>query len=215
MTVRLADVVVRRGDFTLTVDAEFDARAVTAILGPNGSGKSTLLRVVAGLVAPDAGRVLWDGDDITAVPPHLRRIGLVFQDAVLFPHRDVAGNVAYGLEAAGVPASQRAAQVARLLALVDLDGYEDRHVDTLSGGQAQRVALARALAPRPRLLLLDEPFGALDRDLRERLGQEVRALLRAEGIPALHVTHDAVEASEVADRVLTLVPGEAGAAIRA
>ncbi len=198
-----------------SVSLEVGAHESVALLGPSGVGKSTLLRVVAGLVAPDAGHVLWDGDDITAVPPHLRRIGLVFQDAVLFPHRDVAGNVAYGLEAAGVPASQRTAEVARLLALVDLDGYQDRHVDTLSGGQAQRVALARALAPRPRLLLLDEPFGALDRDLRERLGQEVRALLRAEGIPALHVTHDAVEAAEVADRVLTLVPGEAGASIRA
>ncbi len=186
-----------------------------ALLGPSGVGKSTLLRIVAGLVAPDSGRVLWDGDDITGLPPHLRRIGLVFQDAVLFPHRDVAGNVAYGLEASGVPAAQRASEVQRLLSLVDLDGYGERHVDTLSGGQAQRVALARALAPRPRLLLLDEPFGALDRDLRERLGAEVRALLRAEGIPALHVTHDAVEADQVADRVLTLEPGELGAHLRA
>ncbi|HET7902521.1 MAG TPA: ABC transporter ATP-binding protein [Candidatus Nanopelagicales bacterium] len=185
-----------------------------ALLGPSGVGKSTLLRIVAGLVAPDAGRVRWDGDDITDVPPHLRRIGLVFQDAVLFPHRDVAGNVAYGLEAAGMPAAQRVSEVERLLALVDLDGYADRHVDTLSGGQAQRVALARALAPKPRLLLLDEPFGALDRDLRERLGQEVRALLRAQGIPALHVTHDAVEADEVADRVLVLEPGDRGARFR-
>ena len=186
-----------------------------ALLGPSGVGKSTLLRVVAGLVAPDSGRVLWDGDDITGVPPHLRRVGLVFQDAVLFPHRDVAGNVAYGLEASGVPASQRGGEVERLLALVDLEGYGDRHVDTLSGGQAQRVALARALAPRPRLLLLDEPFGALDRELRERLGTEVRALLRAEGIPALHVTHDAQEAADVADRVLVLEPGDAGARLRA
>ena len=197
------------------VSLEVGAHESVALLGPSGVGKSTLLRIVAGLVEPDSGRVLWDGDDLTGVPPHLRRIGLVFQDAVLFPHRDVAGNVAYGLEASGVPASERAAEVERLLALVDLDGYADRHVDTLSGGQAQRVALARALAPRPRLLLLDEPFGALDRDLRERLGQQVRALLRAEGIPALHVTHDAVEAAEVADRVLTLEPGESGARVRA
>ncbi|MFN8157550.1 MAG: ATP-binding cassette domain-containing protein [Candidatus Nanopelagicales bacterium] len=193
------------------VSLEVGDHESVALLGPSGVGKSTLLRAIAGLVAPDSGRLLWDGDDITVVPPHLRRIGLVFQDAVLFPHRDVAGNVAYGLEAAGVPASQRSAEVERLLALVDLDGYADRHVDTLSGGQAQRVALARALAPRPRLLLLDEPFGALDRDLRERLGREVRALLRAEGIPALHVTHDAQEAAEVADRVLSLTPGAEGA----
>jgi ABC-type sulfate/molybdate transport systems ATPase subunit len=189
------------------------AHESVALLGPSGAGKSTLLRVVAGLLGPDAGRVRWDGVDITDVAPHRRRVGLVFQDAVLFPHRDVGANVAYGLEAAGVPRDQQRADVARLLALVDLDGFADRHVDTLSGGQAQRVALARALAPRPRLLLLDEPFGALDRDLRDRLGVQVRDLLRAEGIPALHVTHDTAEAALVADRVLRLMPGERGASI--
>jgi thiamine transport system ATP-binding protein len=184
-----------------------------ALLGPSGVGKSTLLRVVAGLVRPDAGSVSWDGLDLVDVPAHRRRIGLVFQDAVLFPHRDVAGNVAYGLEAAGVPAAERRPEVSRLLRLVDLAGYEDRDVHTLSGGQAQRVALARALAPRPRLLLLDEPFGALDRDLRERLGAEVRDLLRAQGIPAVHVTHDEQEAALVADRVVTLVAGPSGATV--
>ncbi len=198
-----------------SVSLEVGPHESVALLGPSGVGKSTLLRVIAGLVVPDSGRVLWDDDDLTEVAPHLRRIGLVFQDAVLFPHRDVAGNVGYGLEAAGAPAAQRVAEVERLLSLVDLDGYAERHVDTLSGGQAQRVALARALAPRPRLLLLDEPFGALDRDLRERLGREVRDLLRAEGIPALHVTHDAAEAADVADRVLTLEPGPAGARLSA
>jgi thiamine transport system ATP-binding protein len=184
-----------------------------ALLGPSGIGKSTLLRVIAGLVRPDAGAVSWDGADLADVPAHRRAIGLVFQDAVLFPHRDVAGNVAYGLEAAGVPAAERRAEVTRLLGLVDLAGYESRDVHTLSGGQAQRVALARALAPRPRLLLLDEPFGALDRDLRERLGAEVRDLLRAQGIPAVHVTHDEQEATLVADRVVTLVAGPGGATV--
>ena len=184
-----------------------------ALLGPSGIGKSTLLRVVAGLLAPDAGAVTWEGEDITRWPPHRRRIGIVFQDAVLFPHRDVGANVGYGLEVAGVPTAQRRADVEQLLALVDLEGFADRHVDTLSGGQAQRVALARALAPRPRLLLLDEPFGALDRDLRERLGGEVRDLLRAQGIPALHVTHDVHEAELVADRIVTLTAGVRGAAI--
>lgn len=181
-----------------------------ALLGPSGSGKSTLLRVVAGLLVPDTGRVLWGSDDLTHVPPHRRRVGLVFQDAVLFPHRDVAGNVAYGLEAAGLPTAGRRARVAELLSLVDLDGFDRRAVDTLSGGQAQRVALARALAPRPRLLLLDEPFGALDRDLRDRLGAQVRDLLRELGIPALHVTHDPHEAALVADRVVRLVPEPSG-----
>ncbi|MBI1376381.1 MAG: ATP-binding cassette domain-containing protein [Frankiales bacterium] len=184
-----------------------------ALLGPSGVGKSTLLRVVAGLVTADAGAVRWDGADLGPVPAYRRRIGLVFQDAVLFPHRDVAQNVAYGLEVAGMPAEERAREVELLLALVDLGGLGSRPVDTLSGGQAQRVALARALAARPRLLLLDEPFGALDRDLRERLGTEVRDLLRTLGIPAVHVTHDPDEARRVADRVLALVPGERGARI--
>jgi thiamine transport system ATP-binding protein len=182
-----------------------------ALLGPSGVGKSTLLRVVAGLVTPDSGVVTWDGADLADVPAHRRRIGLVFQDAVLFPHRDVAGNVGYGLDVAGVPESERRSEVARLLELVDLAGLGERAVDTLSGGQAQRVALARALAAKPLLLLLDEPFGALDRDLRDRLGAEVRDLLRALGVPAVHVTHDAGEAALVADRVLALLPGAHGA----
>ena len=182
-----------------------------ALVGPSGSGKSTLLRVVAGLLAPDTGAVRWDDMDLVGVPAHRRRFGLVFQDAVLFPHLDVGGNVAYGLRAAGVPRAEAAERVDRLLALVDLPGYAGRRVDTLSGGQAQRVALARALAPEPRLLLLDEPFGALDRELRDRLGAEVRALLRELGIPALHVTHDPAEAAAVADRVARLDWGPTGA----
>ena len=192
------------------VDLEVAAHESVALLGPSGSGKSTLLRVVAGLLHPDSGRVVWGGTDLTGMPAHRRRIGLVFQDAVLFPHRDVAGNVAYGLEPLGLSAADRRARVVELLALVDLAGYGDRAVDTLSGGQAQRVALARALAPRPRLLLLDEPFGALDRELRDRLGTQVRGLLRELGIPALHVTHDPHEAGLVADRTVRLVPGPNG-----
>jgi thiamine transport system ATP-binding protein len=177
---------------------------VVALLGPSGAGKSTLLSVIAGVLAPESGTVSWDGAELTAVPAHLRRFGLVFQDPLLFGHLDVAGNVGYGLRLSRAPASERAAEVNRLLDLVRLPGTGHRDVATLSGGEAQRVALARALAPRPRLLLLDEPFGALDRPLRLELADEVAALLRATGTPALLVTHDEAEADRVADRVLRL-----------
>jgi thiamine transport system ATP-binding protein len=193
------------------VDLRVEPPESVALVGPSGIGKSTLLRVVAGLVLPDAGMVSWDGVDLAGTPPHRRGIGLVFQDAVLFPHLDVAANVAYPL--ARSTGADRRARVDELLRLVDLEGFGDRTVETLSGGQAQRVALARALAAGPRLLLLDEPFGALDADLRVRLGGEVRDLLRGLGIPAVHVTHDAAEARRVADRVLMLSAGPAGAVL--
>jgi thiamine transport system ATP-binding protein len=191
------------------VDLEVVPGESVALLGPSGSGKTSLLRIVAGLVRPDAGRVLWDGVDLLDVPVHRRGFGLVFQDALLFPHLDVGANIAYG-----VTGPDPGASVERLLALVDLPGFADRRVETLSGGQAQRVALARALAPGPRLLLLDEPFGALDRDLRDRLGSEVRRLLADLGVAAVHVTHDRTEAAVVADRVRELRPGPRGAVLR-
>jgi len=177
---------------------------VVALLGPSGSGKSTLLQVIAGLLRPDAGQVSWDGRDLAAVAAHQRGFGLVFQDALLFPHLDVAGNVGYGLKIAGQDRPRVARRVCELLDLVELAGYGRRAVATLSGGEAQRVALARALAPAPRLLLLDEPFGALDRDLRDRLAVDVRALLHQLGTPAVHVTHDLAEADLVGDRVVRL-----------
>jgi thiamine transport system ATP-binding protein len=174
---------------------------IVALLGPSGSGKSTLLRVIAGIVVPDAGRVLVDGVDVTGLPTHRRRIGMVFQDEQLFGHRDVARNVAYGLEVAKVPRSERAHRVAELLDLVGLPGFERRAVQDLSGGEAKRVALARALAPEPRAILLDEPLTGLDRDLHDRLAGEVAQILRRTGTPALWVTHDLAEAEEVADRI--------------
>ncbi|MCU0259528.1 MAG: ABC transporter ATP-binding protein [Ilumatobacteraceae bacterium] len=174
---------------------------IVALLGPSGSGKSTLLRVIAGIVVPDAGRVLVDGVDVTGLPTHRRRIGMVFQDEQLFGHRDVARNVAYGLEVAKVPRSERAHRVAELLDLVGLPGFERRAVQDLSGGEAKRVALARALAPEPRAILLDEPLTGLDRDLHDRLAGEVAQILRRTGTPALWVTHDLAEAEAVADRI--------------
>ena len=186
------------------VGLEVGPDEIVCLLGPSGSGKSTLLQVVAGLLAPDSGRVWWAGTDLSGTPSHRRRFGLVFQDALLFPHLDVAGNIGYGLRVAGRSRTEVAARVAALLGLVGLDGYGPRSVATLSGGEAQRVALARALAPSPRLLLLDEPFGALDRDLRDRLAGDVRALLHRLGTPAVHVTHDLAEADLVGDRVLRL-----------
>lgn len=171
---------------------------IVALLGPSGSGKSTLLRCIAGVQPPDGGAILWDGVDVVVVPAHRRGFGLVFQDPLLFPHRSVGANVAFGMS------PRDARRVAELLDLVGLRGFEDRDPATLSGGEAQRVALARALAADPRLLLLDEPFGALDADLRERLVHEVRTLLKSAGVPAIHVTHDRAEAAAIADRVVTL-----------
>jgi thiamine transport system ATP-binding protein len=181
------------------------AGEVVAVFGPSGSGKSTLLRAVAGLVDVDSGRVLVDGVDVTAVPTHRRSVGMVFQDEQLFPHRDVAGNVAFGLEMAGVERGERDSRVAEMLAAVGLDGFGGRDVSTLSGGEAKRVAVARSLAPRPTVLLADEPLTGLDADLRDRLAIEVRSVLRASGTTTLWVTHDRAEAELVADRSVSLL----------
>ena len=179
---------------------------VVCVVGPSGCGKSTLLRVIAGLLVPTHGTVAIDGFDVSTQAPHRRGVGLVFQDDVLFPHLDVHDNVAYGLRATRVERRVIGPRVAELLALVGLPGFERRDVATLSGGEAQRVALARALAPRPRVMLLDEPFGALDPDLHDRLVGDVRAVLRTLGTTAVHVTHDRVEAATMADRLVTLGP---------
>ncbi|NMM31971.1 MAG: ABC transporter ATP-binding protein [Cellulomonas sp.] len=180
---------------------------VLALLGPSGCGKSSLLRAVAGLEPAAAGTVAWDGVDLAGVPVHRRGFGLMFQDGQLFPHRDVAGNVEFGLRMAGLDRTARAARVRELLGIVGLAGYERRPIATLSGGEQQRVALARSLAPSPRLLLLDEPLSALDRALRERLAQDLRAALTATGTTALLVTHDHDEAFAVADRIAVMDAG--------
>ena len=177
------------------------------LLGPSGCGKTTLLRCIAGLEAPDEGEVLLEGRSIAGVPVHQRGFGLMFQDYALFPHQDVAANVAFGLRMQQLSRGEVQGRVREMLGLVGLLGAERRRVYDLSGGEQQRVALARSLAPRPRLLMLDEPLGSLDRALREELMHEVRQILRRVGVTTLYVTHDQQEAFAMADRVLIMNRG--------
>jgi ABC-type Fe3+/spermidine/putrescine transport system ATPase subunit len=179
-----------------------------AILGPSGCGKSTLLNIIAGLEQPDAGEVLWQGKTLVNVPPYRRGFGLMFQDYALFPHRNVFENVAFGLRMLKYSPQAIQTRVSEMLELVNLTGFEKRDVNTLSGGEAQRVALARALAPQPHLLMLDEPLGALDRDLRERLASELRSILKKINQTALYVTHDQEEAFTLADRIIIMNAGK-------
>ncbi len=205
----LRDVTVRFGS-TVAVDGlslDVAAGEIVAVIGPSGSGKSTLLRAIAGLEPLAAGTIEAGGRPLDGVPTHKRDLGLMFQDHALFPHLSVADNVGFGLAMQSIDADRRAARVDELLELVGLSSFGGRSVTELSGGEAQRVALARALAPRPALLMLDEPFGSLDRVLREQLTGEVRRLLRELGQTALHVTHDQVEAFALADRVAVLAEG--------
>ena len=175
-----------------------------ALLGPSGSGKTTLLRIIAGLEAAESGRVVINDRDVTNVAPHSRGVGMVFQDNQLFPHLDVAANVGYGEAVHRLPRNERDRVVADMLELVGLQGFAGRDVTTLSGGEAKRVALARALAPRPAVLLLDEPLTGLDVVLHDRLLTDVRSVLAARRTTTLHVTHDPAEAAAVADRVVLL-----------
>lgn len=181
---------------------------ILAILGPSGCGKSTLLHIIAGLEDPDSGSIAWDGQDLANVPPHARRFGLMFQELALFPHMNVASNVAFGLRMQQLDPEAIARRVGQMLALVDLEGFGRRDVDTLSGGERQRVALARALAPEPHLLMLDEPLGALDRTLRERLMLDLPRILNEIGQTAIYVTHDQEEAFAIAGKVAIMNQGQ-------
>ena len=180
---------------------------IVCLLGPSGCGKTTLLRVVAGLEKPDSGRVYFNGRDLSNVPVHRRGFGFMFQDYALFPHRTVAENIAFGLRMAGWPRAQQQARVAAMLELVNLPGYGERTIFELSGGERQRVALARSLAPKPALLMLDEPLGSLDRTLREELVEELRQILKETGVTALYVTHDQTEAMALGDRMVIMQRG--------
>lgn len=188
------DATVARGEFV-------------SLLGPSGCGKTTLLRILAGLLAPDLGVVSVNGHELTRVPAHRRNIGVVFQNYALFPHLDVTGNLAFGLEAQGVSKAQIAPRVADALSLVRMEGFADRRISDLSGGQQQRIAVARALIVRPSVLLLDEPFSALDRNLRETMQIELRDLLRRQNITSIFVTHDQEEALVMSDRIAVMNAG--------
>ena len=179
-----------------------------ALLGPSGSGKTTLLRVVAGLEHAASGSVRFDGVEMRGIPAHGRGFGMMFQDHALFPHLNVAKNVEFGLRRGGGDARGKAARRAEVLELVGLSGFEQRSLEKLSGGERQRVALARSLAPQPRLLMLDEPLGSLDRGLRERLAADLREILTTLQVTALYVTHDQFEAFTVADRIAILDAGQ-------
>jgi ABC-type Fe3+/spermidine/putrescine transport system ATPase subunit len=182
--------------------------ACLVLLGPSGCGKTTILNLVAGFLRPDAGRIMLDGQDITALPPHKRDIGMVFQDYALFPHMTLRDNVAFGLRMRGIGRAEQIRQADAALASVGLDTYAARKPGQLSGGQRQRVALARALVIRPRLLLFDEPLSNLDALLRDQLRTEIRAVLDQAGITAIFVTHDQSEALALADRIALLRGGQ-------
>ncbi|MGE0523385.1 MAG: ABC transporter ATP-binding protein [Variibacter sp.] len=188
------DIAIRPGEFV-------------ALLGPSGCGKTTLLRCIAGLVTPTSGEILIDGRSITRVPIHKRDLGMVFQSYALFPHMTVADNIRFGLKMHGVRGAEADRRIAEALALVQMVGYEARYPAQMSGGQQQRIALARALVTRPKALLLDEPFGALDAKLRESMQIELRRLQKALGITTIFVTHDQQEALSMADRVAVMNGG--------
>ncbi len=189
------------------VSLDVKAGEIVCLLGPSGCGKTTLLRIIAGLELPDTGTVSFGGQDMIGVPPHERDFGMMFQDFALFPHKNVYDNVAFGLRMRRQPEDVIRARVTEMLALVDMSDYATRDVELLSGGEQQRVALARSLAPDPRLILLDEPLGALDRSLRERLMLDVRDILKQVHVTAIYVTHDQTEAFAIGDRIAIMNRG--------
>ena len=189
------------------VSFQVEKGEIVAVLGPSGCGKSTLLMVIAGLETPDQGEVFWNGEPLAGLPTHRRGFGLMFQDYMLFPHMNVFENIAFGLRMGGGDPQELQRRVQAMLDLVGLPDFGPRQVDNLSGGEQQRVALARALAPNPRLLMLDEPLGSVDRTLRERLLLELRHILQDLGQTALYVTHDQEEAFAIADRIVLMEAG--------
>ena len=209
MSIVVRNISKRFGDFTALddVSVEVESGSLTALLGPSGSGKSTLLRIVSGLEWPDAGEVVLSGRDATTLAPQKRNVGFVFQHYAAFKHMTVRENVAFGLRVRRRPKREIRERVDELLALVQLQGFGDRYPAQLSGGQRQRMALARALAPEPQVLLLDEPFGALDARVRAELREWLRMLHDAVNVTTVFVTHDQEEAMEIADQIALLNHG--------
>tara|TARA_B100000427_G_scaffold228855_1_gene192197 strand:+ start:306 stop:1286 length:981 start_codon:yes stop_codon:yes gene_type:complete len=187
---------------------EVGEREIVVLLGPSGCGKSTLLRTVAGLENLETGKIVWNEEDMTMVPPHKRGFGLMFQNHALFPHRNVEENIDFGLQILQLNRTERQQRVKDLLKMVGLEKFEKREIGGLSGGEAQRVALARSLAPKPRLLMLDEPMASLDRALRDRLLIDISNLLRDLNQAAIYVTHDHDEAFSIADRIAIMHAGK-------
>jgi ABC-type Fe3+/spermidine/putrescine transport system ATPase subunit len=190
------------------VNLQVNTGEIVCLLGPSGCGKTTLLRIIAGLETSDTGKVYLDGKSLQLVPVHQRGFGFMFQDFALFPHMDVADNIAFGLKMQRLSTEEQQARVGEMLAAVNLRGFEQRDVSQLSGGERQRVALARSLAPNPRFLMLDEPLGSLDAALREELIGDLRSLIKQVGLTALYVTHDQREAFAIADRIAVMNAGQ-------
>ena len=211
VAIRLAGCAKTFADGTRALeplDLSIVAGETVVILGPSGCGKTTALRIIAGLEEPDSGgAVFFDDQDVTAIPIERRNVGMVFQSYALFPNMTVAENVAYGLKVRRTPKPERDKRVAEMLAMMGIEALAGRRIDQLSGGQRQRVALARAIAPRPNVLLLDEPLTALDAKLRDRLRVEIDRLLRSLGITAIYVTHDQAEAMALGDRIVVMSKG--------
>lgn len=207
--LRAQDVSHAYGDIVSLRDVslDIDEGEILCLLGPSGCGKTTLLRIIAGLETEYDGNIAFEGDDIRLIPAHKRGFGLMFQDFALFPHLSVAENIAYGLKRLGLKRKAIGEEVRSLMRRVGLDDLDERDVASLSGGQKQRVALARSLAPNPRLLMLDEPLGSLDAQLRDQLALELRRIVKSAGLSAIYVTHDHREAYAVADRIAVMNKG--------